>query len=45
MANFKVWRTGEAVEVNDEKNFQFPASGEKILLKERPPIAKTVNTD
>lgn len=45
MAQFRVWKTGDQVEVGDEKNWQFPASGEKILLKTRPPIAKTVATD
>ncbi len=45
MGDYKVWKTGEQVEVSDVKNFQFPASGEKILLKNRPPIAKTISTD
>ncbi len=45
MAEYKVWKTNELVEVSDAKNFQFPASGEKMLLKTRPPVAKTSNTD
>lgn len=45
MAEFKVWRTGEPAEIVDVENFQFPSSGEKILLKTRPPISKTANTD
>lgn len=45
MAEYKVWRTGEKVEISDPKNFSFPPSGEKILLKARPPIAKTMKTD
>lgn len=45
MAEYKVWRTNEKVEIVDAKNFQFPSSGAKILLKERPPIAKTIDTD
>ncbi len=45
MGQFKVWKTGETVEVTDEKNFHFPESGEKILAKTRQPIAKTVDTD
>ncbi len=44
MAKYKVWKTGELVEIEDNE-FQFPPSGEKILFKLRPPIAKTVNTD
>ncbi len=45
MAQFKVWRTGDPVEIADEKNFQFPPSGEKMLLKQRPPVSKTTSTD
>lgn len=45
MEEYKVWKTGEKVEVSDPKNFIFPASGEKVLLKSRPPIAKTAKTD
>ncbi len=45
MGQYKVVKTGELVEVSDEKNFTFPASGEKILTKTRPPVAKTAGTD
>ncbi|MDD5337604.1 MAG: hypothetical protein PHS02_03920 [Candidatus ainarchaeum sp.] len=45
MAQYEVWKTRDLVDVSDAKNFEFPHSGEKILLKKRPPIAKTSNTD
>ena len=31
--------------VSDEKAFNFPATGAKMLLKSRPPVAKEVKTD
>ena len=45
MAEYKDVKTGAIVTVNDEKNFLFPATGAKMLLKARPPIAKEVSTD
>lgn len=45
MAEYKVQKTGEAVKVSLEKGFKFPATGAKMLLKTRPPIAKEVSTD
>ncbi|MBU0586107.1 hypothetical protein KJ780_01200 [Candidatus Micrarchaeota archaeon] len=45
MSEFKAWGTGDPVEIPDQKNFHFPSSGEKVLLKSRPPISKTVKTD
>ena len=45
MVQYKVWKSGDVVEVSDPKNFIFPPSGEKVLLKTRPPIAKTAGTD
>ncbi len=45
MAEYKVWRTNEKVEISDAEDLQFPSRGAKILLKERPPIAKTIDTD
>ena len=45
MGEYKDIKTGTVVSVVDEKNFQFPTTGAKILLKCRPPIAKEVKTD
>ncbi|MFN7991154.1 MAG: hypothetical protein U0R44_03265 [Candidatus Micrarchaeia archaeon] len=44
MGDYKDPKTGLAVAVADGK-FAFPTSGAKILIKGRPPIAKTVRTD
>lgn len=45
MAEYKDQKTGENVKVSLEKGFKFPATGAKVLLKTRPPIAKEVRTD
>jgi hypothetical protein len=45
MAQYKDLKTGHIVDVADEKNFTFPATGAKILLKVRPPISKASSTD
>jgi len=45
MAEYKDVKTGAIVSVSDEKNFAFPSSGAKMLLKTRPPIAKDTRTD
>ena len=45
MAEYKDVKSGAIVTVADEKNFAFPSSGAKMLLKTRPPIAKEVRTD
>jgi len=45
MAEYKDFKTGGLVEVADDKNFAFPSTGAKMLLKTRPPIAKEVGTD
>lgn len=44
MGEYKDLKTGAAVTVTKDK-FSFPSSGAKILLKERPPVAKEVSTD
>ncbi len=44
MAEYRDLETGKIIEI-DEKKFDFPSSGAKILLKTRPPIAKEVSTD
>ena len=45
MAEYKEHGTGEVVKISVDKNFVFPSTGAKILLKTRPPIAKEVSTD
>lgn len=44
MGEYRDPKTGDSVELAGEK-FVFPATGAKILLKARPPIAKEVKTD
>jgi hypothetical protein len=45
MGEYKDLKSGALVTIADEKNFQFPSSGAKMLLKSRPPIAKECGTD
>ncbi|MCX6773766.1 MAG: hypothetical protein NTY68_02080 [Candidatus Micrarchaeota archaeon] len=45
MVNDKVWLTGEKIEIKDIKTYALALSGAKILIKERPPVAKEVSTD
>ena len=45
MAEYKDVKTGSIITVADEKNFVFPNTGAKMLLKVRPPISKECNTD
>jgi hypothetical protein len=45
MGEYKDLKSGAIVSVADEKNFIFPATGAKMLLKTRPPVAKEVSTD
>lgn len=44
MAEYKDLKSKNIL-VSDEKTFNFPATGAKMLLKSRPPIAKEVKTD
>jgi len=45
MPEYKDHGTREKVKVNVDKNFVFPSTGAKILLKTRPPVAKEIATD
>lgn len=45
MPEYKDQKTGEIVKILVEKGFKFPATGAKVLLKSRPPVAKEVRTD
>ncbi len=45
LGQYKDLKTGTMVEILDEKNFVFPSTGAKMLLKSRPPISKDANTD
>ena len=42
--DYKDQKTGVNVTLTGEK-FAFPTSGAKILLKQRPPIAKEISSD
>lgn len=44
MGEYKDPKTGVAIAISGEK-FAFPATGVKIVLKARPPVAKEVSTD
>jgi|GEM_PF-4305388 DNA-directed RNA polymerase subunit RPC12/RpoP len=44
MTLYKVWKTGELLELSKEE-LQTSFAGGKILLKVRPPVAKTLKTD
>ncbi len=44
MPTYRSWKTGEIIEM-EHKEINFALSGEKILLKVRPPTAKRVKTD
>lgn len=45
MAEYKDWKSKKEVEIKDIKNFTFPSTGAKILLKSRPPVSKECSTD
>lgn len=45
MGDYKDAKTGTVVSIEGIKEFLFPASGAKLLLKCRPPIAKEIKTD
>ncbi|MBN2477699.1 hypothetical protein JXB01_00230 [Candidatus Micrarchaeota archaeon] len=45
MVEYREWKTKKNVQISDPKNFEFPPSGVKVLLKSRPPIAKECSTD
>lgn len=45
MTEYKDQKTGEVLKINVDKNFVFPSTGAKTLLKTRPPVAKELGTD
>lgn len=45
MGEYISWKTGQKVEISNLKEFQFPPTGDKVLLKSRPPIAREIKTD
>ncbi len=45
MGEYKDLKTGQVITITDEKNFAFPSTGAKMLLKARPPISKEATTD
>ncbi len=45
MVSYKDWKSRKEVEIRDAKNFEFPSTGAKMLLKSRPPVSKVCSTD
>jgi DNA-directed RNA polymerase subunit RPC12/RpoP len=45
MGEYRDLKTGSVVTIESEKEFAFPPTGAKILLKCRPPIPREVTTD
>jgi hypothetical protein len=45
MGEYKSWKNGATVEITSLKDFQFPPTGDKILLKARPPLALEMKSD
>lgn len=45
MGEYKDLKNGNIITIADEKNFVFPTTGAKMLLKARPPISKEASTD
>ena len=45
MSEYKDWKSKKPVEIKNLKNFEFPSTGAKMLLKARPPISKECSTD
>jgi len=45
MGEYKSWKNGTLVEIASLKDFQFPPTGDKILLKARPPLSIEMGSD
>ncbi|HIH22677.1 MAG: hypothetical protein AABW86_06160 [Candidatus Micrarchaeota archaeon] len=45
MGEYISWKTGEKIDIANMKDFQFPPTGDKMLLKARPPVALDMKTD
>ncbi len=45
VGEYKSWKNGTVVEIPNLKEFQFPPTGDKILLKTCPPLAVEMKTD
>ncbi len=45
MGDYKDLKSGNIVSIENIKEFSFPSTGAKILLKCRPSIAKEISTD
>lgn len=45
MGDYKDLKTGIVISIENAKEFAFPTTGAKLLIKCRPPIAKELSTD
>lgn len=45
VGEYASWKNGAIVEIANLKEFQFPPTGDKVLLKARPPTAIEIPTD
>jgi DNA-directed RNA polymerase subunit RPC12/RpoP len=45
MPYYRIWPTGERIEIPQLKNYTIPFAGAKVLIKERPNVAREVSTD
>ena len=45
MPAYRIWPTGERIEIDNLKEYNLPFSGAKVILKEKQPVAREVSTD
>lgn len=45
MPSYRIWPTGERIEIEELKEYNLPFSGAKVILKEKAPVAREVSTD
>ena len=45
MPLYRIWPTGEKIEIENLKEYNLPFSGAKVIMKEKPSIAREVSTD
>jgi DNA-directed RNA polymerase subunit RPC12/RpoP len=45
MPKYRIWPTGEKIEIENLKEYNLPYSGAKVILKEKSSVAREVYTD
>jgi|FaiFalDrversion3_1042247.scaffolds.fasta_scaffold108248_2 DNA-directed RNA polymerase subunit RPC12/RpoP len=45
MVKYRIWPTGEVIEIENLKEYNMPYTGAKVLFKEKSSIAREVKTD